>query len=332
MGVYLARVDRGDDPVSALLEIYGTDIASLEKNLYAYARQGQYMFFTLPFDEGADAGESKLQPLEPPEAIYRLSDLLAHRRPLPEQEVLIYAQEVLRLVPDHSGAHEILGYVEDTKGNLSEARKYYELAIRHDPRNATAYSRCGRTYLREFDKNGQSADGEDTPPLLLEARDRLEKSLEINPDDPETLAALGRTYRYDTGEVSAGISALVRATQALPSRTDILYSLIVLTARSGNPAGARVLLERSLRSRGDDEEVRFAERAIEVAEANQVIDRYNEAISAMNGGEWKRALALLNEVIRRARDAGLKEAAEGHKIRVEGRLQEELPAAGGSRP
>jgi len=84
---------------------------------------------------------------------------------------------------------------------------------------------------------------------------------------------------------------------------------VVLTARSGNVAGARSLLDRALRRRGTAAEVTQAEEGILYAELEHVR-------RLANAGELDEARASMERLLAETRDPGLKQHVERERGRL----------------
>jgi len=143
------------------------------------------------------------------------------------------------------------------------------------------------------------------PPKAIEAREMLRKSLVLDPDNAEALAAFGRTFVFGDEDETDGLAALTRAAEALPARTDIAFDLVVLTIESGNLAAARKLIEHSLGPRAD-------ERMIKTAEQNLLNAEIQQAQRLRMDGKPEEADALLREAAERTEDPSARALIESH--------------------
>ena len=243
---FLARLSAGEEPVEALLASYQTDIATLEIELDRYLRAGEFQYIQYRFRDKPEPPAATIRKLERGEALLRLADLLAHRPPIRFQAAREYVHDSLKTAPEEPLAYVILGWLAQTEGNEGEALRLYERARSIDPDHPRALSLQGRLLLHragetEAEAAARSAD-------VAAARALLRRSLERRPGHPPTLAALGGTYLL-SGNAADGIGPLSQAVQKLPGRLDFLVDLILLTARSGNLAGARALVQHALSAR-----------------------------------------------------------------------------------
>lgn len=151
-----------------------------------------------------------------------------------------------------------LGWNADADSRTDDAESFYDRAIRADPQNAEVWLVAGIGSLLRVNRGGEV--GWVTRQVAI-SRDRLEHALERDPDNAEGLAQFGWTLLFDNRPKQA-VNPLRRASQALPTRPDILTNLIVALARSGAHAEAKDLLESRLRGLGDADNVKRAENAV----------------------------------------------------------------------
>ena len=112
--------------------------------------------------------------------------------------------EALRLRPDHATAHHNLGLIHEARGEQAQAERCFQTALRHKPDFAEAhYSLAGvvKEQLR-FD----------------EAQSSLEKALRIKPDHLEAMQMLA-SVKHLQGNLSEAL-ALLQSAQALEPRGD----------------------------------------------------------------------------------------------------------------
>jgi Tfp pilus assembly protein PilF len=151
-----------------------------------------------------------------------------------------------------------LGWNADAGGRTEEAESYYDRATHADPGNAEVWLVSGMGPLVRV--NGVH-DAAWASRQVMAGRERLRHALALDPDNAEALAQFGWAFLIDNRAREA-VSPLRRASQALPTRADILTNLIVALAGSGGTAEAKDLLEARLRSLGDADHVKRAENAL----------------------------------------------------------------------
>lgn len=99
--------------------------------------------------------------------------------------------------------------------------------------------------------------------------------------------------------MTEGLQAMARANQLNPARNELLAELVVLTARDGNTAGARSLLDRGLRLRGTPDEIAYAESGL-------LHHAYERAQGRVAEGRIAEAIADLRALEPGIRDAGMR--------------------------
>jgi tetratricopeptide (TPR) repeat protein len=311
MGTYFERLGRGDDPVAALYDVYELEAASLQAALEAYVQQPRLNLFSYKFKEKIDGGDVKVSPMDYAEVLFRLGDLLAHRRPVLHDEAEKHLQAALEREPSRAETRVSLAHLRDLQQRYGDAAALYDEALELEPDNAHAWSRYGWSVLEAFYEAETGNTFASTPPAMLRARDLFRKSLELRDGHPETLVGFGKTFLFEE-DAAEGIDALSRASRKLPSRTDVLTDLIVLLARTGQTAGARSLLERALRPRTRDPEM------LEYAEESLIEAEFNHAVNVYNAGRQDEAVAMLRDVADRTENPALRRKVETRLLALTG--------------
>lgn len=321
-----AAIRQGVDSRTALERAYGTDLATLEKELNDYVR-GRGREFGMFIYTPEEAFEKKQWPDAIPlgraELLAGLGDLLAHGPEDGHASAREHLRAALELDAEQPLAHLALARVEIEAGKYDEALVRCAKALALDPSDPRGHSVSGEALLQRYLRSDDLPDRllDAPPPLLAEARVHYRKSLEAAPDHLPSLAGLGATYFLADEELSEGVQAFARATQLMPSRSDYLANLIVLTARQGNLVGAATLLERGLHPRGDEEQALHAESG--VAEA-----ALTEAYRLADAGEDTEARELLEWMLDRLRDEEIRQsissALERLTAREEALLEERV--------
>ena len=309
VGRYLGLISRQEGPRSAFEKAFDLDPRAVEKELRAYVNRGSYGFLRWVFEEEIEAGEASVEPLEYVDVLFLLGDLLAHNPPVQFDAAEEHMRAVLARDEDYAAAYATLGFLNGLQQDHEAAERFFRKAIglnEEDPRFHWLY---GRSLLTRFIDSIATPTVElfdETPPLLLAARREFQRSLELDPDQAPSLAGLGKTWVYER-DPAPGIDALTRAYWAAPSRTDLLLDLIVVTANSGDTPGARRLLDRLLRPRGDAERTRLAEQAVAQAEIADAVDLFN-------AGRREEAREALRRIAEGARDRGTRSQAQGQLL------------------
>jgi tetratricopeptide (TPR) repeat protein len=274
MGRLMRMLAQGIPSAEAFERALEIDLLTAEQELTAHVRGGADRYLRYAPEEALEEQEAEATPLPRKEVLYHLGDLLAHRPPLRPGDAERHLRAALALDETYADAYVGLVALRLAEGRAAEATELGEQALVLAPENARALVLLGMSFLDGF---VSAIDEEapvpiETPPALLEARQRFRAALELSPEHIDALIGLGTTFVFDVdaGEVEEGIGALARAFEARPARMDVLASLIRLTALSGNLAGARSLLDRALRPRGDAELIQAAEAALVQVEIDHV--------------------------------------------------------------
>jgi len=263
-GRLIGAIKQGVGSREAFERAFGIDLATADKALAAYVRASTYTYIRYTPPAEFDVAAPATRPLERKQALLVLGDLLAHRPPVRFDEAERYVRSALALDPELTEGWITLGFLRLAQDKPAEAAAMCERALALDTNSARAHALHGQSLFAAFAADlDRTAPWPDTaPPMLVRAREAFRRSLALRPDDPEALAGLGRTYLFDHAELDEGVSALARASAALPARTDLMRDLILLTANSGNYAGARRMRDAPLWQRGAAEDVRMVEFAL----------------------------------------------------------------------
>lgn len=120
--------------------------------------------------------------------------------------------------------HLAYARLQESWGNLDEARQSYRFVLGEDPRSVDAI--LGLARIDQLAGRTQ------------EAEKGFQKALKINPRDPVVLAAAGEFYAAQKNWREA-VRYLHEATQSAPHDTNYQFQLAVALARSGNIDHAR---------------------------------------------------------------------------------------------
>ena len=121
--------------------------------------------------------------------------------------------QVLKINPNHVGAHNNLGVIFKDLGENQKAKSCYEKAIKINPNHVDALYNLGFIFgvLRDHQK----------------AKDCYEKAIEINPDYVDAYNNLGVIFK-DLGENQKAKSCYEKAIEINPDYVDALYNLGVI--------------------------------------------------------------------------------------------------------
>lgn len=298
MGPFLSLLKRGVPSAEAFTSAFHTDLDAVLEKLVEHLSAGFDAFYRYTPEKEFDEHSAEVTPLDQRDVLYHLGDLLAHSGPIQFDAAERHLRQALEIDDKFVDAYAGLAALRLSQERPAEARELCVRALSLSPNHGRTLVLHGVSLMEQYRSSidEDTPRPEKTPPLLLQAREQFRKRLERAPDHMEALAGLGQTYLFEREELRPGIDALVRVSRAWPARTDILANLIVLTVRTGNIEGARSLLDRGLRPRGDADVTRWVET--EIAEYRML--RAQELLVA---GEVDRALKLAQEATKDVSDA-----------------------------
>jgi tetratricopeptide (TPR) repeat protein len=300
INAYVNRIGQGDDPITAFPEAFGMDLEQARQALREYVGRERIGYLVFELDDPLESSKPVTAPLERRQVVYLLGELLSHTLPIRYDDAEEHYREALRLDESHAPSYVGLARLEDFRGRYNEAIPLYDKAIAADPGYAPAYRHYGRSLLGSHiaATGGVLEESPSTTPVVARSRELFRKCLELEPDDANARAGLGKTYLFGAGDVEPGIVALTAASRELPSRTDILYDLLVLQVRAGNRTAARSILNNALRYRADDELVAQSERIVLSLDLEQ-------ADTLLAEGRVEEAVAVLERVAAETTDPEL---------------------------
>jgi tetratricopeptide (TPR) repeat protein len=98
------------------------------------------------------------------------ADFLVYNQRTKDARILL--EQVLREDPSNASAHETMGYLEFRQGNLAEARKWYEQAVKLNSQSFLAYY-----YFAAITMNGGPLD----PENKSQVENSLRTAIKLNP-------------------------------------------------------------------------------------------------------------------------------------------------------
>ena len=154
-----------------------------------------------------------------------------------------YYNESLKLNPNEASSLIGLADLRKFEGKYDEAEPGYKRAIEIEPNVAMHYL----DYAEYFLDRVKTAKAEDEKQKwLIRARKYCQRSLDLDPYNPETLVQYGTTFFANREEVLEGLSYLVTAHKYLPANPQVKLALAEGYARAGMYNDARKTAERVL--------------------------------------------------------------------------------------
>jgi len=174
-------------------------------------------------------------------------------------------EEAIRLKPDHAEAHNNLGNAIYKKGRTEDAIREYREAIRLKPGYATAYSNLGTAL---------GARGRDD-----EALEQFRASIHLNPSDGLTHYNFGIVL-FKTHRTDDAISELQQAVRLLPDYASARINLGIALGSSGRLDEAIAQFQEAVRLKPDFPQARgdLGTALLAKGQVDEAIHQFREAI------------------------------------------------------
>jgi tetratricopeptide (TPR) repeat protein len=142
---YFALLMQGEDAVAAARKVFG-DLGRLQKTLDDYVIQRKFMYFMMPAVLGPKDGRVDLWAVTSSDADAVRADLMVYTGRT--QDAMELDQAVLRADPGNGLAHETMGYLRFSAGEMEAARQWFGRASAIDPKSYLAWYYGAVTTMR----------------------------------------------------------------------------------------------------------------------------------------------------------------------------------------
>jgi tetratricopeptide (TPR) repeat protein len=294
---FLSSMLRDEPPEDAARRAFGTGLAELFRELQAYTQRTKFTYAILTLElPSAAVGEAV--PLARADLLVRLGDLLYaaqhDRRTAAAEE---HYRAALALEPGSARATAGIAKLRADEGKHAEAKALFGAALDRAPDDAGILHYASVHAIEELRATGRLEAATDDDPDLLRARALLERCVAASPEDADTAAMAGFTYLATGAPPARGIELLEAASSRMPRRSDVLFALVALHARSGDREAAERTFARLLPT-GSAQEIAAAREEILFLD----LDASDEALER---GDLSRALELLRSAAERTTDPAL---------------------------
>jgi len=236
---YLGALRAGTVPADAFAEVFGADVAALDRELFDYVRQFSFPAFRLDFAEkSAAASIPRGVTLADAQADAYLADLQARSGRVDEARTRVAA--LLKKDPGVGRASMVLGTIELRANRLSDALVHLERGASQAPDDFVVQSTYGRGLVMQM--SGVRTDPQATVAILPRARAALRRATAINPKSARAAWMLAYVELVGGGDVPGAVAALERAIQLDPSREEYRLLLAQAQIRQGDYDKATALL------------------------------------------------------------------------------------------
>jgi tetratricopeptide (TPR) repeat protein len=209
---YARLVSNKVDAVTAASRVFG-DLKVLEKNLERYVAQARFFQFKMTGSINVDESTFTSEAVTVAQADATRADFLAYNQRVKEARALL--DRVLREDANNVAARETMGFLAFREGDLEEAGKWYEQAVKLDSQSFLAHYYYAAIAIRQgllADRAGQIETSlraaTKLNPLFAPAFDRLAVFYGMqhkNLDEAHTLSLMA--IQLDPGEVGYRIDA-----------------------------------------------------------------------------------------------------------------------------
>ncbi len=308
---YLEEVTVGADSADALLNASNLSVRELEGALRRHVAAEIMPAASLAL---AELGEVEIERgASPPDSILtalgELAARLGNGRHAEELFNLAFAYD-----PTNAEAIAGLAGLRDDQARAEEASVLYADAFAAGPRSAGTFLRHGRHLLRRIEAN-RMLEREASQRLAIEAKTSFLAAMALDPSFAETYAMLALVHLFDGLEAEDGLGFGERARELLPTRADVVHTLIRLHLKLGAIDRANRLVDGSFRLLADREsqarvrdEVRRAELLIAAREAlaegrwDDGLSYFDQAITYTGDAEVRLQMEAQLEVLARQAD------------------------------
>src|SRR5580698_21019 len=254
---YAKLVSQKVDPVTAATSAFG-DLKQLQAALQKYVGQGTFYQFKAPLSTDVDETAFKVAALSPAQADAVRADFLAYNQRSKDARTLL--EQVLREDPSNASAHETMGYLEFRQGNLVEARKWYEQAVKLNSQSFLAYY-----YFAAITMNGGQLD----PENKSQVENSLRTSIKLNPSFAPAYDQLAVFYGMRHENLDEAHTLVLNAVQLDPGNLHYRLTTANILLQMQGPADAIAVLQNAASLAKTPDEVSSVQNLLEAAQQYQ---------------------------------------------------------------
>ena len=284
---YLEAVATGAEATDALLLALGVSVGGLEAELRGYIAAESMPATALALD---DLGEIEIVETEasPADTLAVLAELAARIGNPRHAEELLYL--ALDYEPENADVLASLASLREDQGRFEEAGVLYADALARGPALARSYLRCGRYLLGAIERT-RPLSAESAENLARRAKALFLVAAELDPLFAEAQVALAYVHLFDGLDAGDGLVFSERARELLPTRPDVVHSLIRLHLKLGAIDRADELVEGPLGVLAD------SDFQAKVRDEVRRADLLLAARAALSEGRWEDGIELFDRAI-----------------------------------
>jgi tetratricopeptide (TPR) repeat protein len=240
---FLSLVGRGEAAAKAIEDTYGISLQTLEQELRAYVRRGDFSPQRVASVDNPEAYASytamQRVSLSEGEANYYLGDLLLHTGR--ESDAERYFKQAITLDPGFVPAYASLGLLSVRQRRYEEAKKYFQKAVVSPQSYMVHY-----LYAYVLSREGASPTGrisEYSRENAAVMRDQLQRSIKLTPDYAPAYYLLALVDLVTDERLDEAFEMAQKARQLVPSKTTYALLLARIHILRSETEAARALLE-----------------------------------------------------------------------------------------
>ena len=260
----------GTRPEEAIKKASGIDLPVFEREFQKHIRSHR---ITLRVPVRLE-NSFVTQALSEAEVQYYLGDFLLSSRNAAHQDAERFLQKSIRLDPNLSAAHALLGKIYMQRKEFTEAEKHLTRAAQADPPNHLAH--YYRALLYSLDPGSGAAGGaqpfrfrESYPPETeAKIRAELDETIRLEPNFPDSYYLLAQITLAGDGDPAEAVRLLKKALRLAPGRERYAVLLAQAYLQSRKPEEARPILAPLARTAADRQARHEAQRLLERIEGS----------------------------------------------------------------
>jgi tetratricopeptide (TPR) repeat protein len=238
---YSELLAQGENSIGAAEKTFGS-LSKLQSGLEDYVTQQKFMYFMMPAELTGKDALFEVRPVSTAEADAVRADILVYtERP---KDARALAEAVLRDDPENELAHETMGYLHYSEGDIAGAKKWYDEAI---DLNSHSY------LARYFDATLAMHSGDKAEDERIESN--LQETIRLNPEFAPAYDKLGMFYALQHRDLDEAHRLTARAVELEPGRLPYRLNCAEVLAEQRQFADALGVLQTAMRLARTPEEV-----------------------------------------------------------------------------
>lgn len=254
---YMELVAQKVDAVTAATRAFG-DLNALQKTLENYVRRFSFGQLKTRGPVTISDVEFKVRPLTFAQAAAVRGEFLAYNQRGAEARALL--EVVLREDPNNVSAHETMGYLAFRQGNLEDARKWYEKAVKLDSRSYLAHY-----YFAAMAMTGARLEPEEA----VRVENSLRTAIKLNPSFAPAYDRLAVFFLMRSQNLEEAYMLTLQAVQLDP--VNVVYRLngasVLMASRRG--ADAIRVIQSASKVAQSPQDIAHVQSALQMAEQYQ---------------------------------------------------------------